>query len=89
MALVRPLTCVTASVDDQVALELENLATELAGFRFPRGLVLTLCVRRARRAVSPLRGGWLRGIGKKRRELGSGLEKRGTQEAMHGWHTVG
>lgn len=89
MTLVRPLSCVTASVDDQVALELENLATELTGFGFSRGLVLTLAVRRARRTMSPWDGRWLRGIGQKCGGLGTRLEKRGTQQAVHGWYTVG
>lgn len=88
MTLVRPLSCVAAPVDDQVALELENLATELTGFCFPWGLVWTLVVRRAGRTMSPLRGGWLRGVAKKRRGLGARLEKRGTQQAVHGWHTI-
>ena len=89
MTLVRPLSCVTASVDDQVALELEDLATELTGFGFPWGLALSLGVRRAGRTMSPLRAGWLWGIGEKWWRLGTGLEKRGTQQAVHGWHTVG
>lgn len=59
MTLIGPLSCVTASVDDEVALEFEDLSAELTGFGFPGGLVLTLCVWRAGRAVSPLRGGWL------------------------------
>uniref|UniRef100_A0A3P8WUF8 Uncharacterized protein n=1 Tax=Cynoglossus semilaevis TaxID=244447 RepID=A0A3P8WUF8_CYNSE len=42
MTLVWPLSSVTAPVDNQVALELENLATELTGFNFPWSLVLTL-----------------------------------------------
>lgn len=89
MTLVWPLSCVTASVDNQVALELENLATELTGFGFPRGLILSLAVRRAGRTMSPLRSGWLRGICEKCRGLGARLEKRGTQQAVHGWHAVG
>ncbi len=89
MTLVRPLSCVTTSVDNQVALELENLATELTRFGFSLGLALSLGVRRAGSTVSTLRGGWLWGIVEKRRGLGSRLEKRGTQEAVHGWHTVG
>lgn len=47
MTLVWPLSSVTAPVDNQVALELENLATELTGFNFPWSLVLTLGLRRA------------------------------------------
>lgn len=89
MTLVRPLSCVTASVDDQVALELENLATELTGFGFPWGLVLSLGVRRAGRTESPLRSGWLWGVGEKCWGLGTRLEKGGTQQTVHGWHTVG
>lgn len=89
MTLVGPLSCVTASVDNQVALELENLATELTGFGFSRGLVLTLVVRRARRTMSPLNSRWLWGIGQKCWGLGTRLEKCGTQQAVHGWYTVG
>lgn len=89
MTLVRPLSCVTASVNDQVALELENLAAELTGFGLSRGLVLSLGVRGAGRTMSALRGGWLRGVGQKRWGLGTRLEKRGTQQAVHGWHTIG
>lgn len=79
----------TAPVDNQVALELENLAAELTGFSFSRGLVLTLRVRRAGRTMSPLRGGWLWGVGQKCWGLGARLEKRGTKQAVHGWHTIG
>lgn len=89
MALVWPLSCVTAPVDDQVALELENLATELTGFGLPLGLVLSLGVRRAGSTVSPLRSWWLWCVGEKRWGLGTRLEKCGTQQAVHGWHTVG
>lgn len=89
MTLVRPLSSVAAPVDDQVALELEDLSAELAGFGFPRGLVLTLGIWRAGGAVSPLRGRGLRGEGEERRGLGARLEKRRAQQAVHGRHTVG
>lgn len=89
MTLVWPLSCVTASVDDQVALKLENFATELTGFGFSRGLVLSLGVRGAGSTVSTLRSGWLWGIVEKCRGLGTRLKKRGTQKTVHGWHTVG
>ena len=78
----------TAPVDNQVALELENLAAELTGFSFPRGLALTLRVRRAGRSMA-LRGGWLRSVGQKCRGFGTRLEKRGTKQPVHGWNTVG
>lgn len=60
MAFVWPLSCVAAPVDNQVALELEDLATELTRFRFTRGLVLG--VRRAGGIVAALRRGRLRGV---------------------------
>lgn len=88
MTLVRPLSCVAASVDNEVALKLENLSAEFTGFGFPRGLVRTLGVRRAGRTVSPLRSGLLRGIGEKCWGFGAGLEKRRTQQAVHRRHTV-
>lgn len=89
MTFVGSFSCVAASVDNQVALKLENLATELTGFSFSWGLILTLGVRRAGRTVSPLNRGWLWGICQKRRGLCTWLEKCGTQQAVHGWHTVG
>lgn len=89
MTLVWPLSCVTASVDDQVALELENLTAELTGFVFPLALVLSLGVGRTGGAESPLRGGWLWRVGEKWWWLGTGLKKGGTQQTMHGRHTIG
>lgn len=87
VALVWPLSCVTASVHNEVALEFENLATELAGFYFPWGLALSLGIRRAGRTKSL--SGRLRRIAEKRGGLGTRLEKGGTQQTVHGWHTVG
>lgn len=88
VALVWPLTCVTASVHNEVALEFENLATELTGFYFPWGLALSLGIRRAGRTKASL-SGWLGRIAEKSWGLGTRLEKSGTQQTVHGWHTVG
>lgn len=89
MTLVRPFSRVAASVDDQIALEFENLAAELTGFGFPQVLVLDLAIGRAGRTMSALGGGWLRGVGEKWRGLGTRLEKCRTQQAVHRRHAVG
>lgn len=82
VALVRPLTGVTAPMYYQIALKLEGLSTELAGLHFA-------CL---------AQGWWRPGLGSSRkwlcwrsqkcRWLGTRLKERGAEKPVHRGHTI-